>query len=304
MSTTVETSDTIGLDPSADPGASDLSPAIPHADNRAVTIIQARRGWRALEMAELWRYRHVLWMFMLRDIKAQQKQTVLGVFWIIISPLVSVAAMTLVFARMLSVPSDGFPYPIFLFAGNFLWGQFSGAFSAATGSVVGNSNFIQRVYFPRLMIPVSASMGTLVNSSIVFPMILIVMLALGYTPQWTVVFCPLLILLVNATGLGMGLWFGPLNATYRDVGRIGAYVTMVGFYLTPVLYPATVFPERYRWLVVLNPMAGYITTFRACLYGSAFDWQLFLVAIAFTVLVLIGGAFFFTRLQGRFADVI
>jgi lipopolysaccharide transport system permease protein len=273
-------------------------------DNLPLTVIEPRRGWQSLELDDLWRYRHLLWMFMLRDIKAAQKQTVLGFFWIIISPLVSVAAMTVVFSQMLSVPSDGYPYPIFLFAGQFLWGQFSGSFSGSTGSVVANSGFIQKVYIPRLFYPVSAAFGGLLSICIVFPLILVVMTVLGSPPLWTVVFCPLLIVLVLATGLGMGLWLAPLNVMYRDVGRIASYALTLGMYATPVIYPVSVLPERYRWVMALNPMAGYIEAFRACLYGAPCDPQLLISAIAFTVLVLVSGAFFYTRLAGRFADVI
>jgi hypothetical protein len=155
---------------------------------------------------------------MLRDIKAAQKQTVLGVFWILISPLVSVAAMTVVFSKMLNVPSDGFPYPIFLFAGTFLWGQFSHAFGGTLGCVLANSNFIQKVYFPRLLMPLSASTSGFVNICIVFPTILIVMVFLGFPPKWTVVFCPLLIVAALATGMGIGLWAGALE---RHLSRCG-----------------------------------------------------------------------------------
>jgi len=273
-------------------------------DNVPLTIIEPRRGWQALELDQLWRYRHLLWMFMVRDIKATQKQTVLGFFWIILSPLVSVAMMTVVFGQMLSVPSDGYPYPIFLFAGQFLWGQFSSAFTGATNSVVSQGNLIQKVYIPRLFYPVSAALSGLLNICIVLPLLLIVMAVMGIPPLWTVVFCPLIIMLVLATALGMGLWLAPLNVTYRDVGRIAGYLLTLGMYVTPVIYPVTVLPERYRWIMALNPMAGYIEAFRSCLYGAPSDPQLLISAIAFTALVLVGGAFFYTRLAGRFADVI
>ena len=241
---------------------------------------------------------------MWRDIKAQEKQTVLGILWVFIAPLASVAAMTVVFGRMLNVPSDGFPYPIFVFAGQFLWGQFSSSFGSVTGCVLGSSHFIQKVYFPRLLIPLSAATGGLVNICIVFPTVLAVMLVYGYVPSWSVILCPVLIVLVLATGLGAGLWLAPLNVTYRDVGRIASYGLTLGYYFTPVIYPLTVIPERVRWLAALNPMVGYIDAFRACLYGSPFDATLLAISIAFTLIVLVGGAFFYTRLAGRFADVI
>jgi len=282
--------------------ASPESPA-PSATTQ-VTIIEPRRGWQALELDELWRYRHLLYMFMWRNIKAQQKQTVLGILWIFIGPLASVAMMTVVFSRMLNVPSDGFPYPIFLFAGNFLWGQFSGAAFGSMNSVVGASNFIQKVYFPRLMIPLSASLNGLVNICIVFPLILVVMLVLGDPPLWTTVFCPLIILMALATGLGIGLWLAPLQVVYRDVARIAGYGLSLGMYATPVIYPLSVIPEQYRLIASFNPMAGYINMFRACLYGGPMYWESTVTAIAFTVIVLVTGAFFYARQSGKFADVI
>lgn len=130
------------------------------------------------------------------------------------------------------------------------------------------------------------------------------MAVLGQPPVWTVIFCPLIIVLVLATGMGIGLWLAPLNVTYRDVGRIASYALLIGFYVTPVIYPLSVVPERHRWLMSLNPMAGYIATFRSCLYGAPFDPIPLVASVAFTLVVLVSGAFFFTRLQGRFADVI
>ena len=204
------------LDAPPDSVRPDPSHLAPRTSDLPLTIIEPRRGWRSLELAELWRYRHLLYMFMWRNIKASQKQTVLGILWIFIGPLASVAMMTVVFSRMLNVPSDGFPYPIFLFAGNFLWGQFSGATGGSMNSVVGSANFIQKVYFPRLLIPLSAATGGLINVCIVFPLILVVMVVLGYPPLWTTVFCPLIILMALATGLGIGLWLAPLNVVRKS----------------------------------------------------------------------------------------
>jgi homopolymeric O-antigen transport system permease protein len=274
------------------------------ATDRYLTVNEARQGWRALELDQLWRYRHLLWMFMWRDLKAQQKQTVLGFAWIVLGPLVSVAMMTVVFSRMLKVPSDGAPYSVFLFAGQFLWSQFSMAYSGSIASVVTNANFIQKVYVPRLIFPIASSLSGLVNICIAFPIMLIVMLCLGQLPCWTVILCPFIILLTLATGIGFGLWLAPLYVTYRDIGRIAGYALMLGFYATPILYPLSVVPAQYHWLVALNPMAGYISTFRTCLYGAPFEFIPCVASIAFTLTLVISGSFFFTRLQGRFADVI
>lgn len=271
---------------------------------RTITIIEPRHGWRALELDALWRCRSLLWMFIWRDIKATQKQTILGFVWIVISPLISVAAMSIVFGQMLSIPSDGVAYPIFLFAGQFLWGQFSQSCTSATASIVANAGFIQKVYIPRLIYPLSSSLAALPNIIVVFPIIIFAIVAIGQPLPWTAIFCPLIIGLVLATGLGIGLWLAPLNVFYRDVGRIANYLILVVFYLTPVIYPASLIPVRLRWLIAVNPMAGYITSLRACLFGTAFEPIALVVSVIFTLFVLISGAYFFTRLQDRFADVV
>lgn len=286
--------------------ASDLEAAREQLPDRAkqVTVIEPRSGWRSLELDELWRYRNLIQIFLWRDVKAVQKQTVLGVLWLFISPLLSVVALTVVFGRMLGVPSDGFPYPIFVFAGQMLWNQFSGALNFSTGSVVANANFIQKVYFPRLLIPLTASLNGWLNLCIVFPTLLILMIVLGYPPSWTVVFAPLIIIGSLAAGLGVGFWLAPLNVVYRDVGRLVGFAVSLGLYVTPVIYPVSIVSEQNRWLLAFNPMAGYINAFRSSLYGAPLEPLLLVSSITFTLIVLLSGAFFFARQSGKFADVI
>lgn len=267
-------------------------------------VIEPRRGWRSLELDELWRYRHLLAAFLWRDIKAGQKQTVLGVLWLFIAPLFTVAVYTIVFGKLAKVPSDGIPYPLFVFAGQILWNAFAPAIQGTTQSVVSNCHFIQKVYFPRLLIPTSAALAGIVNLGIVLACLLGLMCWYGYYPTWTIVFAVPIALLVLATALGVGMLLAPLNVMYRDVGMLTQFAVQLGFYLTPVVYPISLVPDRFRPLLALNPLAGYIGTFRWCLYGGELPLGLLSASLAMTAVLVVGRAFFFARMQGRFADVI
>lgn len=270
----------------------------------AVTIIEPRSGWRALELDELWRYRRLLASFLLRDIKAAHKQTVLGMGWILVSPLVTVAVYTVVFGRMFQMPSDGYPYPLLAFSGQYLWGAFSASLMATTRSVVGNAHFIQKIYFPRLLLPVSAALSGLVNIGLVFFSLLVLMCVYGYWPSPAVALAPVIALLVLASALGIGMLLAPLNVMYRDIGRLVGFAVPLGLFLTPVLYPISEVSEKLRWLLALNPVAGYISAFRWCLYGGPLYPGLLVSSLVMTMSLLAVGAFYFARMQGRFADVI
>jgi lipopolysaccharide transport system permease protein len=271
---------------------------IPHV------VIEPRRGWRTLELGELWRYRHLLTAFLKRDIKAGQKQTVLGVAWLVLSPLFSVAVLTLVFGRMAKIPSDGVPYPLFVFTGQIIWNAFAPAIQNATQSVVSNSHFIQKVYFPRLMIPATAAVSGIVNVGVMLVILLPFMLWYGYPPNWTIVFAAPITLGVLAVALGIGLLLAPLHVRFRDVATLTQFALQLGMYLTPVVYPTAMVPERWRPLLALNPVAGYIDAMRWAVYGGELHGTLVAVAVAETGLLVSGGALCFVRAQGRFADVI
>lgn len=269
-----------------------------------VTIIRPRRGWQSLELDEVWRYRHLLGAFLWRDLKAGQKQTVLGVLWLFIAPLVSVAVFTLVFGRLAQLPSDGIPYPLFVFAGQLVWNAFAPAVQASATSVVANSHFIQKVYFPRLIIPLSAGLSGVVNLAITSVCLLGLMVCFGNYPGWTALLAVPLLLLVLVTALGIGLLLAPLYVEYRDIGPLLTYGLQVGFYLTPVVYPISLVSSRDRWLLALNPLAGYVGAFRWCLYGGELPFDLLAASVVATLMLLTAGAFWFARRKGRFADVV
>jgi lipopolysaccharide transport system permease protein len=267
-------------------------------------VIRRRQGWQLLELRELWNYRQLLAAFFLRDLKARQKQTVLGFVWLIASPLFSVAVFSVVFGRLAKIPSDDLPYPLFVFAGQVIWNAFANVVTQTTHSVVGNSHFIQKIYFPRLLIPVSAGIAGVVDTAVVFLALLATMLFFGYPPTWSALLAPFILVLVMMTGMGIGFFLAPLNVKYRDVGYLANYGIQLGMYLTPVVYSVSLVPERYRLWLALNPVAGYIDAFRWCLYGTEPNPILIVASLVATTVLFIGGAFYFVRMQGRFADII
>lgn len=271
---------------------------------RPVLVIEPRNGWRSLELDECWRYRQVLWSLAWRNIKAAHKQTVLGMGWLVVAPLITVGVYSLVFGRMFQMPSDGYPYPLLAFSGQCLWGGFAAAVVATTGSVVGNAHFIQKIYFPRLLLPISAALNGVVNFLFAFLTLLVMMCALGYWPSPKVILAPAIAALVLATAAGIGMLLAPLDVRYRDIGRLVAFGTQIAFFLTPVLYPISRVPEAYRWLLALNPMVGYIGAFRWSLYGAPLDGRFLVFSVVMTAILVVTGAFYYARAQGRFADTI
>lgn len=288
----------------ASPGNVARRPAAETPQSQQEIVIRRRHGWQLLELRELWQYRQLLAAFFLRDLKARQKQTVLGFIWLIASPLFSVAVFSVVFGRLAKIPSDDLPYPLFVFAGQLVWNAFANVVTQTTHSVVGNSHFIQKIYFPRLLIPVSAGIAGILDTAVVFLALLAMMLFFGHPPTWSVLLAPFIIVLVMMTGLGVGFFFAPLNVKYRDIGYLANYGIQLGMYLTPVVYPVSLVPERYRPLLALNPVAGYVDAFRWCLYGTAPNPLLIVASLLATTVLFIGGAFYFVRMQGKFADII
>jgi len=269
-----------------------------------VLVIEPRRGWRALELGDLWDYRHLVGAFLVRDIKAAQKQTVLGFLWILISPLLTVATYSVVFGRLAGLPSDGVPYPVFVFAGQIVWDAFATAVKGTTTSVVLNGHFVQKVYFPRLLIPATAALSGALNLLIVLAGLLAMLTWYGFHPALHALFAVPILVLVLALALGVGMLLAPLNVIYRDIASLTTVALQLGFYLTPVVYSTTLIPARRRLWLAVNPLAGYISAFRWSLYGSPLDTTLLAVSLVATAVLLGAGLFFFARMQGRFADVI
>jgi len=267
--------------------------------------IEPAHGWNSLALRELWQYRELLYFLTWRDIKVRYKQTLLGAAWAIIQPFFMMVVFSLFFGWLARVPSDGIPYPVFTFSALLPWQLFSHALTESSNSVVGNQNLITKVYFPRLVIPIAAVLGGVVDFVIAFVLLSVMMLYYGIVPGWAIVTLPGFILLALLTALGVGLWLSALNAQYRDVRYTIGFLVQIWLVATPVAYPSSLVPERWRGLYGLNPMAGVVEGFRWALLGKSEPPGLMLwVSIAVVVSLLVGGLYYFRRMEQEFADVV
>ena len=254
---------------------------------------------------DFWRYRELLYFVAWRDVKVRYKQAALGASWAVIQPLLTMVIFTLFFGRLARVPSDGIPYPLFSFCALVPWTYFSTTLSQAGNSLVSNSSLITKVYFPRLVVPISAVLGGLIDFAIAFVILLLMMAYYGIAPTWAVVTLPAFILFAIATALGVGLWLSALNVKYRDVRYTITFLVQFWLFATPVAYASSIVPERWRPLYGLNPMSGVVEGFRWALLGkSPAPGVLLGVSITVVILILVGGLVYFRRMEAEFADVV
>jgi lipopolysaccharide transport system permease protein len=273
-------------------------------EQQPTRVIRPRTGWIRLDLLELVRYRDLLWFLTKRDISLRYRQTALGVAWAVIQPLATMAVFTIFFGRFGKIPSDGVPYPLFAFCGLIPWQLFAYALSESSNSLVNNQSLVTKVYFPRLVIPLSAVLSGLMDL-VVSSAILVGMLAwFGKVPTLAVLLIPAFVLLAIVAALGVGLWLSALNVQYRDIRYTIPFLTQIWFFATPIAYPSSLIPERFRALVGLNPMAGVVEGFRWALLGTARPTGIIWVSIVVTIVMLIGGLFYFSRMERRFADVV
>lgn len=285
--------------------AVDRFPETENAEDLPVTIIRPSRGWRALDLRELWRFRELLFFLIWRDIKVRYKQTALGAAWAVIQPFFTMVVFSLFFGNLAGIPSDGIPYPIFSFAALVPWTFFANGLSKSANSLVGSQNLIKKVYFPRLAIPIASVLGGIVDFAIAFLVLLAMMAFYGIVPGWNVLWLPPLLLLALATSLGAGFWFAALNVQYRDVGLAIAFLIQLWLFATPIAYPSSLLDEPWRSLYGLNPMAGVVEGFRWALLGvDTAPGAIVLVSSLAAVLLLASGALYFRRMEKTFADVV
>ena len=267
-------------------------------------VIQPSRGFLQLKLREVWHYRELLYFLVWRDVKVRYKQTVLGAAWAVIQPVMTMVVFSIFFGRLAKVPSDGIPYPIFAFAALLPWQLFAFALTESSNSLVGSQNLITKVYFPRLVIPLSSVLAGLVDFAISFMVLIGLMLYYRITPTAAVAWLPLFVLLALATALSVGLWLSALNVKYRDVRYTIPFLTQFWLFVTPVAYPSSMIPQRWRALYGLNPMAGVVEGFRWALLGKSGGPGLLLwVSLAAVLTLLTGGLFYFRRMESTFADV-
>jgi lipopolysaccharide transport system permease protein len=270
-----------------------------------VTVIRPSRGWVPLRLQDLWEYRELLYFLIWRDVKVRYKQTALGAAWAIIQPFFTMVIFSIVFGRLAKIPSDGIPYPIFAYCALLPWQLFSRALTESGISVVANERLITKVYFPRLVIPLSAVLAGLVDFGFAFVILLGMMAYYGITPTAAVFTLPFFLLLALGTALGVGLWLSALNVQYRDVRYTIPFLTQIWLFATPIAYPSSLVPEPWRSLFGLNPMAGVVEGFRWALLGTAHPPGLILVvSVAAILALLVGGLYYFRRMERTFADVV
>jgi len=274
-----------------------------HTGGSSTIRIEPPRGLLELRLKEVWNYRELLYFFVWRDVKIRYKQTAIGVLWVVLQPVLNMLVFTLFFGRLAKLPSDGLPYPVFYFAALVPWTYFSYALQMTTNVVVDNQHLITKVYFPRLILPISAVLSGLVDFAIGFVVLALFTVVYGIRPTVAALWLPVLLLLAVLTALGVGLWMSALNALYRDVRYVVPFLISFWMFASPVAYPSSLVPAKWRWLYGLNPMAGVIDGFRWAITGRGHAPGLLLLASSFAVaLVLVGGLFFFNRMESTVAD--
>ena len=268
-------------------------------------VIEPSRGWVSLRLRELWAYRELLFFLAWRDVTVRYKQAALGVAWAVLQPLLTMVIFSVIFGQLARLPSDGIPYPVFSYVALLPWQLFAGALQRAGTSLVGNANLLTKVYFPRLIIPISAVAAGLVDFAIAFVVLLGLMLWYKITPTWAILWLPLLVVLALLTALAVGLWLSALNVQYRDVQHAIPFLIQAWMYASPVAYSAGLIPSgKWRILYGLNPLAGVIQGFRWALLGGKPPDELMLVSVVMVIVLLVTGLFYFRRMERTFADVV
>jgi len=268
------------------------------------TIIEPKKGWQLIDWKELRDYKDLFYFLVWRDIKVLYKQTILGFSWAIIRPVFSMIVFTIVFGKLAKVPSDGVPYPIFSYTALVPWIYFSTAMTNSTNSLIGNANMLSKVYFPRLIIPMTPVLASLVDFAIALVILGAMMVWYGIIPTINILFLPLLILLMVLTAAGIGMWLSAMAIQYRDIRHASQFIAQLLMYAAPVVWPASLISDQYRLLYGLYPMAGVIEGFRSAILGTnPMPWDLILMGSLSATVIFLSGIFYFRRLERIFADV-
>ena len=267
-------------------------------------VIQPSKRWNLLSFKDIWAYRELLFFLTWRDVKVRYKQTVLGAAWAILQPLFMMIIFTIFFGRLAAVDSAGIPYPLFALAGLVPWTFFSNSITASGNSLVGSANLITKVYFPRLIVPAAAMLAGLVDFVLAFLLLCIMMVYYGVSLTTHIFFLPVVILLTTLFGLGVGTWMAALNVKYRDIRFALPFIIQLWLFVSSVILPSSSVPQKWRWLLMLNPMSAIIEGYRSSLLGLPFDWPALGIASFLTVLVLLYAIYAFGRVERSFADII
>jgi lipopolysaccharide transport system permease protein len=269
-----------------------------------VVVIAPSKGWQPLDWKALWAYRELLYFLAWRDVMIRYKQTMLGVAWAVLQPLMTMLIFTLFFGRLAKVPSDGIPYPLFAYAGLLPWTFFANAVTASSNSLVGSANLISKVYFPRIIVPGAATCAGLVDFAIAFAMLggLMIWYRVPLTPG-ALLLIPLT-LLTTLLALAVGMWMSCLNVKYRDIRHALPFVIQLWMFASPIIYPASLVPAKWRWLLSLNPMTGLIEGYRSSLFRQPVQWGSLGIATVVLLAMLAYATYSFRRMESEFADII
>jgi lipopolysaccharide transport system permease protein len=272
---------------------------------KPTVVITPSKGLFQLDLKSVWQSREMFYFLVWRDVIIRFKQTVIGGAWVILQPVITMVIFTLIFGRLAKIPSDGVPYPVFAFSALLPWSYFAGALARISSSVVNSSNLVTKINFPRLLIPLAASVGPLVDLIFSFLFLLVLMAWFKIVPTWGLLALPLFLCLAIMTALAVGLWSAALYVRYRDVGNIIPFIIQVWMYASPVAYPVSMIPEKWRMLYSLNPMVGVIEGFRWALLGKGnLDLMMMAVNLAVVSALFFGGIVYFKKMELTFADVI
>lgn len=266
--------------------------------------IRVSKRWASIELREIWAHRELLYFLVWRDLKVRYKQTILGASWVILQPVLMTLVFTVFLGKIVRVPSQGVPYILFLYSGLLPWTFFSNSVSSSSHSLIASAHMITKVYFPRSLVPMAAVLVRLADFIIASGILVALMLYYGQPFNKAVLLAPLLILQLTLLALGLGTWFSALNVKYRDIGTALPVLLQLWMFASPIIYPASMVPQNWKWAYELNPLTGIIGGFRASLLGLGFNWRSLVVSAAITLALLVYATYAFKRLEDEFADVV
>ena len=273
-------------------------------DDSHLTVIKPTKGWRSLNFREFWAYRELLVVLITRDIKVRYKQTVLGALWAILQPVSAMLIFTMIFGRLAKMPSDGYPYAIYVFAALLPWMFFSNAITASSNSLINEANLISKVYFPRLIIPLASIGGGLVDLAISTGVMFLLMLYYGVGWSLHLLMIPFLLISVIFIALGVGTLLSALIVAYRDFRYVVPFMMQLWMFATPVVYPANLVPAKWQWILFLNPMSGMIDAFRSAFLGKPLDMGAIGISFGVAIAFFLIGVSYFEKVERKFADII
>ena len=272
--------------------------------SKHITVITAANQGIWFNISELWKYRELTMILALRDIRVRYKQTALGIAWSVLQPLFMMIVFSILFGRIAKIPSDGVPYPVFVFSGLLMWNFFSAGISSCGNSLAGSASMISKVYFPRIVIPIASIGVSMIDFAISACLLLLIMLIYSVSLTWQILLLPFFVLGTFGSMLGIGLWLAAVTVTYRDFRYIVPFMLQIWMYITPVIYPISFIPSEFKWLLYLNPVVGWVSGTRSVFLGTSIDWLAVAISLILSSIMILVGLKHFAKSEQRFADVI